>query len=185
MILALIRLFLGRIKRSDTASCCSSWIPYARGHAMLGPEDAMPSRIRDHHVALSGPRRGRWFAIAAAVLFVLPIVTGTATQQKDLTGTFTFVKDSDGITAKAKATVTLTFRSGVVSVSAVQPGETVEDTGTYVVAGNLITIAFNQSQLTSGYGFQLLPILKKGRVASQAYAFPPCRHSLGSKYVAI
>jgi hypothetical protein len=113
---------------------------------MLGPEDTMPSRIRDHHVVVSGPRRGCWFAIAAAVLFVLPIVAWTAPQQKGLTGTFTLVKDSDGTTPKAKATVTLTFHSGVVSVSAVQPGETVEDTGTYVVAGNLITITFKEME---------------------------------------
>jgi hypothetical protein len=64
-----------------------------------------------------------------------------------LNGTYTLVNDSDGSTPKKGAVVTITFKgtkSGTVSMTAVQPGETVTDTGTFSVTGGTITINFKE-----------------------------------------
>lgn len=60
------------------------------------------------------------------------------------TGTWRLVRESDGQTPKKGATVTLTFSGGTVSLKAVMPGETVTDSGTCTVSGNLITVRFNE-----------------------------------------
>ncbi|MBZ5525928.1 MAG: hypothetical protein LAP21_27200 [Acidobacteriia bacterium] len=64
---------------------------------------------------------------------------------QNIAGTYSLVKDSDGQVPKKNANVTITFRGpGALSMSAVQPGETVTDTGTYSVRGNLITLHFKE-----------------------------------------
>jgi len=58
------------------------------------------------------------------------------------TGTWRLMKDSDGKTPKSGAVIELTFGNGTFKVKAVQPGETVEDTGTFKVSGRTITLDF-------------------------------------------
>lgn len=68
---------------------------------------------------------------------------------QSLNGTYVLVKDSDGQAPKKKATVKLTFKggnSGTLAMSAVQPGETVTDTGKYVVQGSSITMHFKEME---------------------------------------
>lgn len=62
-----------------------------------------------------------------------------------LSGTFRLVKDSNGTTPRTGATVDLTFRGdGTFSLRAVQPGETMEDKGTFLVRGGTITMDFQE-----------------------------------------
>ncbi|MEW5765521.1 MAG: hypothetical protein ACOYXN_03395 [Acidobacteriota bacterium] len=78
-------------------------------------------------------------ALAAAALPVLA---------QGLQGTWLLVKDSDGTRPKTGATVTLALLpGGAFALSAVQPGETLEDAGTYEVSGNRITLAFTELDL--------------------------------------
>lgn len=60
-------------------------------------------------------------------------------------GTYRLVKDSDGNAPKKQAVVTITFQgvnAGSVSMRAVQPGETVTDSGSFWIGGQVITIQF-------------------------------------------
>ncbi len=59
-------------------------------------------------------------------------------------GTWRLFKDSDGRTPKSGAVVELTFGAGTFKVKAVQPGETVEDAGTFKVTGRRIAMEFRQ-----------------------------------------
>jgi len=63
---------------------------------------------------------------------------------RDLSGVFIFKGDSDGAKPKANAVITLTFSSGQVILNAIQPGETVTDTGRYRINGDKINIQFNE-----------------------------------------
>ncbi|MEW6758321.1 MAG: hypothetical protein AB1347_08880 [Acidobacteriota bacterium] len=65
-----------------------------------------------------------------------------------LQGTWLLVKDSDETRPKTGATVTLALLpGGAFALSAVQPGETLEDAGTYEVSGSRITLAFTELDL--------------------------------------
>jgi hypothetical protein len=82
-----------------------------------------------------------WAALALAVSS-LPVLA------QGLQGSWLLVKDSDGTRPKAGATVTLALLpGGAFALSAVQPGETLEDAGTYEVSGNRITMAFTEIDL--------------------------------------
>ena len=63
-----------------------------------------------------------------------------------LEGTYRMVKDSNGTAPRAGAVVELVFATGTFTFKAVQPGETVEDKGTYRVVGNTITITFEEME---------------------------------------
>jgi hypothetical protein len=72
-----------------------------------------------------------------------------AARAQTIGGVYIHVRDSDGTKPKAGATVTLTFKgaaSGSLHLSAVQPGETVTDSGTYAMRNGLITIHFNEME---------------------------------------
>lgn len=60
------------------------------------------------------------------------------------TGTWRLMKDSDGKTPRSDAVVELTFGNGTFKVKAVQPGETVEDAGTFKVSGRNISMEFRE-----------------------------------------
>lgn len=80
--------------------------------------------------------------VAGLLLFL-----SVACHASGIEGTYRLVKDSDGVTPKKDAVVTITFKgaaSGSVSMKAVQPGETVTDTGTFSVNDVLITILFKE-----------------------------------------
>jgi hypothetical protein len=70
---------------------------------------------------------------------------------ESLDGTYLHVRDSDGTTPKDTATVSITFKpnTGGVSMRAVQPGETVTDSGSYAVSGDTITIRFREMEWTA------------------------------------
>lgn len=72
---------------------------------------------------------------------LVPCLAAGVLQAQGLTGTYRLVKDSDGRAPKAKATITLMLAAGGrLSLKAVQPGEVVEDRGTWKVSGDRITL---------------------------------------------
>jgi hypothetical protein len=74
----------------------------------------------------------RRMLIAAAAL----ALTATALFGQSLQGTFRLVQDSNGTAPRKGAVIDLAFSpDGTFSFKAVQPGETVTDSGTYSVAG--------------------------------------------------
>ncbi len=79
----------------------------------------------------------------------LPLILlyGASVLAQDLAGTYRLVRESGGHTPKAKATITLVFApGGRLSIKAVQPGEVVEDTGTWKVNGKRITLRLKDMQ---------------------------------------
>jgi len=89
-------------------------------------------------------RTGRTMAgcVAAALVMTWSMLAGA----QPIDGVFVHVRDSDGTVPKQHATVTLTFQAGALRMAAVQPGETVTDTGTYSVHNRLITIRFREME---------------------------------------
>lgn len=66
-----------------------------------------------------------------------------------LNGAYLLVRDSDGTVPKKDAVVIITFKgnnTGTLAMSAVQPGETVTDTGAFSVSGEHITIQFKEME---------------------------------------
>ena len=94
--------------------------------------------------------------VLSVLLAVLMVSAGHAAS---LDGIYTLIKDSDGTVPKKGAAVTITFKganSGTLSMKAVQPGETVADTGKFSVSGNNITIKFKELEWeATGQSFQL------------------------------
>lgn len=80
--------------------------------------------------------------VALTILMLL----GVTCQAANPDGTYRLLKDSDGTVPKTNAVVTITFKesSSDVSMKAVQPGETVTDTGKFSVNGTSITISFKE-----------------------------------------
>ena len=86
-------------------------------------------------------------SICITAVFSLGLFPSASAQS--IAGTYLLQKDSDGRSPKKQAKVTITFKGGItgfVSMSAVQPGETVTDSGTFKVMGNLITIKFKEME---------------------------------------
>lgn len=76
-----------------------------------------------------------WAMLAAAAL-------STAAPQGVLTGTWNFIRDSDGSVPAAGASITITFSgAGGVTLKAVGPGRNITDSGTYSVSGNLLSLS--------------------------------------------
>jgi len=89
---------------------------------------------------------GKELIVAFVILCAnLALVTAAAA----LNNAYTLVRDSDGTVPKKDAVVIITFKggnSGTLSMSAVQPGETVTDTGRFSVSGERITIQFKEME---------------------------------------
>ena len=83
------------------------------------------------------------------LLIVLSIVLGVAAWGQSLQGTYRIVQDSTGTKPKGGAIVEITFGQGTFTFRAVQPGETVDDKGTYSVRGSTITMDF--AELEQGH----------------------------------
>ena len=62
------------------------------------------------------------------------------------TGTWRLFKDSNGQVPKPGAVVEITFGAGTFGVRAAQPGQTIEDRGTFTVTGRRISIEFNEME---------------------------------------
>ncbi|MBK7251642.1 MAG: tetratricopeptide repeat protein [Gammaproteobacteria bacterium] len=84
----------------------------------------------------------RILAVLLAVCGVAFASTALAANAAAPTGTWRLMKDSDGKVPKPGAIVELTFRGGSFALKAVQPGETVEDSGSVQVSGHSITLDF-------------------------------------------
>ncbi|MEY4760412.1 MAG: hypothetical protein RLZZ200_268 [Pseudomonadota bacterium] len=80
------------------------------------------------------------FRLALFILTLLPVVATAAPGKPD--GTWRLFKDSDGKVPRSGSTIELTLANGKLSIKAVQPGETVTDTGSYTVNGSSITVEF-------------------------------------------
>lgn len=73
-----------------------------------------------------------------------------------LAGSYTMIGDVGGATVKTGATITLTLAAdGSLTFHAVQPGQTVDDTGSWSISGSTMTISFSEQDLsgTGRYGF--------------------------------
>jgi hypothetical protein len=94
-------------------------------------------------------------AIGKQLIFVCIILCTSlafVTIAAALDGAYLLVRDSDGTVPKKDAVVILTFKggnAGTLSLSAVQPGETVTDTGTFSLSGKRITIQFKEMELAA------------------------------------
>lgn len=89
---------------------------------------------------------GRGLIFAFVVLYTNQAPAAAANA---LRGTYLLVRDSDGTVPKQDAVVTITFKggnAGTLAMSAVQPGESVTDTGTFSISGELITIQFKEME---------------------------------------
>jgi len=76
---------------------------------------------------------------------VISMLVAGAASAAGIDGTYRLLKDSDGTAPKKNAVVTIRFQgvnAGNVSMQAVQPGETVTDSGTFWIGGPVITIQF-------------------------------------------
>jgi hypothetical protein len=80
-----------------------------------------------------------WLLALAAMLLV---ATGFAAPLPN--GTWRHFKDSDGKVPKSGAVVEITFGAGTFTFKAVQPGETIEDRGSFKVDGRTITLEFRE-----------------------------------------
>ncbi len=76
-----------------------------------------------------------WIMAAAAAL-------SAAGQQDMLTGTWNFVRDSDGSVPATGASIIITFNgAGGVTLKAAGPGQNISDSGSYSVRANLISLS--------------------------------------------
>jgi len=79
--------------------------------------------------------------LLVAFLVALPLESSLAASTAPA-GTWRLFKDSDGQVPKSGAVVEISFSGNAFTVRAMQPGETVEDRGTFEVDGRRITIEF-------------------------------------------
>ncbi len=86
------------------------------------------------------PRRALPWLLALSALFL--VATSLAAPLPG--GTWRHFKDSDGKVPKSGASVEITFGAGTFTLKAVQPGETVEDRGSFKVDGRTITLEFRE-----------------------------------------
>lgn len=81
-----------------------------------------------------------------ALIALVALCVGTFAWSAGIEGTYRMLKDSNGGSPKAGAVVELAFAKSTFTLKAVQPGETVEDKGTYRLIGNTITITFEEME---------------------------------------
>lgn len=77
-------------------------------------------------------------------LVSMVVFVGSFAWSSGIQGTYRLLKDSNGTMPKKGAVVELSFAAKTFTFKAVQPGETVEDKGTYRLIGNHITISFEE-----------------------------------------
>jgi hypothetical protein len=138
--------------RSPTLDLC------AKEAAMtVDLNDVYPHALTN--TALPGRRRVRLVAVAVVALLAVASCSSTGKRTNTtgetvhtLPGSYTLVGDVGGTQVKAGATITLTLKpNGTLTVHAVQPGQTLDDTGTWSVGGSTIKITVKDMGL-SGQG---------------------------------
>jgi Flp pilus assembly protein TadD len=81
----------------------------------------------------------------AFISIVLSFVVATTAMAQSLSGAYRFVQDSTGKQAKDNAAIDITFKpGGTFTFKAAMPGQTVDDTGTYRISGQTLTIDFKE-----------------------------------------
>ncbi len=63
---------------------------------------------------------------------------------QSIEGKYKLIKESDGQVPKSQAEITLTFTNAGFSFKAIQPGQTVDDKGSYKITGNNIVLTFKE-----------------------------------------
>ncbi|MFZ4772212.1 MAG: hypothetical protein ACOYLO_18655 [Ferruginibacter sp.] len=63
---------------------------------------------------------------------------------QSIEGKYKPIKESDGQVPKSQAEITLTFTNAGFSFKAIQPGQTVDDKGSYKITGNNIVLTFKE-----------------------------------------
>lgn len=82
-------------------------------------------------------------AMKRVLIGVMMIMASLFCLAQALPGTYSLVQDSDGTKPKSGAVIKLTLTAnGTVSLSAVQPGQTFDDNGTYRASGDRMTMHF-------------------------------------------
>ena len=120
-----------------------------RGGLDLGEGGCRPAAsatVRRQPRACRLPHMSRLLSCSLVVLG-LTVAGRAVAAPPAIAGAFLFERDSDGATPKADASVLLTFKGnerGTIALAAVQPGETVTDTGTYSIRKGRITIQFRE-----------------------------------------
>lgn len=122
--------------------------------------------------AYSRARRQRNWFVVVAVVAALALASctsstkGGARDEFSLPGSYTLVGDVGGTQVKSGAAITLTLKpDGTLTVHAVQPGQTLDDTGTWSVNGTTIKVSIKDMQVTGqgSYSFDgktlVLPVL--------------------------
>jgi hypothetical protein len=70
----------------------------------------------------------------------------SATFAQGIQGKYHFLADSDGRKANKKSIITMEFAANTFKFKAEQPGELVEDVGTYQISGNTLSINFKDME---------------------------------------
>lgn len=81
-----------------------------------------------------------------SIIAALALFLGTLAYASGIEGTYRMLKDSSGTVPRKGAVIELAFAKSSFTLKAVQPGETVEDKGTYRLTGNSITITFEEME---------------------------------------
>jgi len=82
----------------------------------------------------------RWLRL---MLIVSSVVAATTAIAQTLSGTYRLVQDSTGKQPRDRAAIDIAFKpGGTFTLKAAMPGQTVEDTGTYRISGQTLTIDF-------------------------------------------
>ncbi len=84
--------------------------------------------------------------IAAIAFFSAPIFA------EGIQGKYHFLADSDGKKANKKSIITLDFAASTFKFKAEQPGELIEDNGSYRISGNMLSISFKEMEQGSKKG---------------------------------
>ena len=81
------------------------------------------------------------------ILIVCACVVTTAAMAQSLAGSYRLVQDSTGKQPRDGATIDIVFKpGGTFTLKAAMPGQTVDDTGTYRVSGQTLTIDFKDME---------------------------------------
>lgn len=82
-------------------------------------------------------------SITFLVFFLFATIAGNA---QGIEGKYKLIKESNGKSPKSEAEIIMTFASSTFKIKATQPGQMVEDIGTYKKTGNNITITFKEME---------------------------------------
>jgi len=150
------------IHRADGTALFDFANLFFHSHAVGPAKEGIMNHDHIRAAARCGGARLRLMLWAAALV----AVSGAAAAQS-IDGVYTLIGDTGGRSVKAGAVITLTVSgspSGTMAVVAVQPGQTITDTGTFTLRGGRITLSFQElgwaatgAAYTLGGGILVLP----------------------------